>query len=288
MARTRPPIDGGTILITGASAGIGEALARALAPRAGALVLVARRVDRLEALGAELAGRHPGLAVHAIGCDLARLDEVDGLLAELARRSIAVDVLVNNAGLGHDRLFDRAAWPALEQLLRVNVVALARLSHALVGPMVERGRGGVLNVGSGAGFTVFPGGATYIGSKHFVYGFTEALRLDLDGTGVAVAQVCPGPVATEFGAAASGGRGPGARAGLRPPAGLRISADDCAREAVAGFARGRAAIIPGRRFRALMALARTVAPHGVQRRALAPTARRMRDRGRAAQPRTPR
>lgn len=277
MSRVAPPIDGGTVLITGASAGIGEAFARELAPRAGSLVLVARRVARLEALGDELTGRHPGLTVHALGCDLADLAAIEWLVAELARRDLEIDVLVNDAGLGYDALLDRADWPKVEQVLRVNVLAVVKLTSALVRPMVERGRGGILNVGSSAGFTIYPGAAAYIGSKHFVYGFTQALRLDLDGTGVTVCQVCPGPVATEFGVIAAGGVASSGEAGPDGPGpSLRISAAQCAREALAGFERGRAVIIPGAGFRALMAVARTVVPHRVQRRLMAPSARRMR------------
>jgi uncharacterized protein len=277
MSRVAPPIDGGTVLITGASAGIGEAFARELAPRAGSLVLVARRVARLEALRDELTGRHPNLTVHALGCDLADLAAVERLIAELAGRELEIDVLVNDAGLGYDALLDRADWPKVEQVLRVNVLAVVKLTAALVRPMVERGHGGILNVGSSAGFTVYPGAAAYIGSKHFVYGFTHALRLDLDGTGVTVCQVCPGPVATEFGVIAAGGVASSGEAGPDGPGpSLRISAAQCAREALAGFERGRAVIIPGAGFRALMAVARTVAPHRVQRRLMAPSARRMR------------
>jgi uncharacterized protein len=287
MPAVRPPIDGGTILITGASAGIGEALARELAPRAGVLVLVARRAARIEALRSELEAGNPALAVHAIPCDLADQGAVDGLVAELSARDLQVDVLINNAGLGHNALFDRAARPALERIIKVNVLALTMLTSALVPAMVARGRGGVLNVGSGAGFSVFPAGATYIGSKHFVHGFTEALRLDLDGTGVAVTQVCPGPVATEFSEVASGGR-ESAREVLGPAGGLRMSAARCAREALAGFEHGRAVVVPGRRFGALMLLVRSVMREGAQRRVMAPTARRIRARRPQAQPRTPR
>lgn len=288
MPAVHPPIDGGTILITGASSGIGAALARELAPRAGALVLVARRADRLEALGAELRGRNPALAVHAIACDLARQGAIDDLVARLAARDLQVDVLINNAGLGHHGLFDRASGPALEQIVKVNVLALTMLTSALVPAMVARGRGGILNIGSGAGFAVFPGGATYIASKHYVHGFTEALRLDLAGTGVAITEACPGPVDTEFGAVASGGRASDSSA-LGPAAGsLRMPAVRCAREVLAGFDQGRPVVVPGKRFGALMVLVRTVVREGAQRRILAPAARRMRARQPRVQSRAPR
>jgi uncharacterized protein len=246
----RPPLDGGTVLVTGASAGIGRELAVQLAARAGTLVLVARRIDRLEQLRRELLAGHPRLNVVALAADLSDEGDVTSLLARVYEQVGSVDVLVNNAGIGDAVLFDRADWSRTRAVLRTNVVAIAQLSASLVPAMVARGRGGVLNIGSGAGLTVLPAATAYVGSKHFVNGFSEALRADLAGTGVVVTQVCPGPVDSEFDAVA------GSKGGMvgAPPQFMRISAAQCAREALAGFDRGTALVFPGGAYRMLMRL----------------------------------
>ena len=186
---TRSTKNHGTVLITGASAGIGRELALEFGARAEMLVLVARRMDRLEALKAELAGRYPGLKVVVLAADLSDESDIETLLGRVAREAGTIDVLVNNAGLGDSVLFDHSKWTRTRQVLRTNILAVAQLTSALVPGMVKRGRGGVLNIGSGAGLTVMPNAAAYVGSKHFVAGFSEALRADLAGTGVTVTQV---------------------------------------------------------------------------------------------------
>ena len=265
-----PPTNGRTVLITGASSGIGRELARGFAPRAGALVLVARRTGRLEELRAELEAAHPSLVVHVAACDLGEEEEVEGMLSWIAEKIGAVDVLVNNAGLGDQSLYDRSDWRRIRQSIRVNVEALALLTHRLVPGMVSRGDGGILNIGSGAGHSLIPGAAAYVGTKHFVDGFTETLRLELADAGVAVTQVCPGPVETEFDQAAgmeglSGG----------PPEFLTISAERCAREAIRGFERGEALVFPGFPYKAIMPLAGFI-PRFLQRRVARSTARTLR------------
>jgi len=261
-AITRPPIDGGTVLVTGASSGIGRELAVLLAARAKTLILVARRTERLEQLRASLVSGHPQLNVVVLGADLSDEADVDRLIGgEVEHKAGAVDILVNNAGVGDQMLFDRADWRRTRQVLATNVLAVAHLTAALVPPMVARGRGGVLNIGSGAGLTVMPASAAYCGSKHFVDGFSEALRADLAGTGVVVTQVCPGPVDSEFDQVAGtvGGMAGG------PPQFLRITAAECARQAVAGFERGAALVFPGRAYRAAMAML-PLMPRELQRR----------------------
>ncbi|WP_438007756.1 SDR family oxidoreductase [Sorangium sp. So ce321] len=233
------PIDSGVVLITGASSGIGRALAHELARRARALVLVARRKDRLEALRAELAAARPALAVLVFGCDVTDRAAVDAMLGAVAAEVGHIDVLVNNAGFGDIGAFDLSEWSRTEQMIALNVTSLAYLTHRLVGPMVSRGRGAIANVSSGFGLTFGPGMASYIGTKHFVTSFTEALRLDLAGTGVRVTQVCPGPVQTEFNETA------GNFTDLEPPALLSISPERCARSLVRAIDRGRALVVPG-------------------------------------------
>jgi uncharacterized protein len=261
----------GTVLITGASAGIGRELALEFGARAETLVLAARRLDRLEKLPAELLGRHPGLKVVALTADLSDEHGIETLLGRVAEQAGPVDVLVNNAGLGDAALFDRSDWARTRQILRTNIFAVTQLASAVVPGMVKRGCGGVLNIGSGAGLTVMPNAAAYVGSKHFVAGFSEALRADLAGTGVTVTQVCPGPVDSEFDQVAGS---VGGMAGAPPPF-FRISAAQCAREALAGFERGDALVFPGRAYRFAMRVLPLI-PMWLRRRQAANTAARLR------------
>ncbi len=256
----RPPVDGGTVLVTGASSGIGRELAVQLAARAGALVLSARRIGLLEELQATLLAQHPQLRVVVVRADLSDEGDVDRLVSEVGEQVGPVDILVNNAGVGDQALFDSAEWRRIRQVLHTNVLAVVQLTAALVPAMVARSRGGVLNIGSGAGLTLMPASAAYCASKHFVDGFSEALRADLAGTGVVVTQVCPGPVESEFDQVA--GSGGGMKGG--PPQFLRISAAQCAREALAGFDRGAPLVFPGWAYRIGMRMLPLV-PRKVQR-----------------------
>jgi short-subunit dehydrogenase len=232
-------IDGGAVLVTGASSGIGMAIARLVAPRARTLVLVARRLSNLEELKVELTKSTPALRIEVIGCDLSDRTETKKLIAELSSRNIDVDVLVNNAGVGLMGSFDRADPERVLSMIELNVTSLTLLTVALLPGMVGRGRGGVLNVSSGFGLAVLPSFATYIATKHYVTGFTEGLAADLAGTHIVVTQVCPGPVATEF------EQRIGNYTGMKTPSLIEITAEQCARAAVRGFDRGRAMVIPG-------------------------------------------
>ncbi|MBA2712875.1 MAG: SDR family oxidoreductase [Rubrobacteraceae bacterium] len=269
MAAPRPPIDGGTVLITGTSSGIGLELARELAPRARSLVVVARRVERLEALKDELSARYPGLVVRTEACDLSDPEAVDGLTGRLLGDFGAVDVLVNNAGAGLQGLYEKSDWDRVYGLIRLNVVASSLLTRWLTPAMVARGRGGVLNINSGAGVAIMPGMAAYVGTKHFVTGFTETLRAELEGTGVVVSQALPGPVETGFDEAANIGP-PGVMDRI-----FRISAARCAREAIRGFECGRPMIFPGSAYGAVMTLQGAL-PRALQRRAARSQARGLR------------
>lgn len=235
---TRPPLDG-AILVTGASSGIGAALARVLARRATSLVLVARRVDRLEALAAEIRASGARVVVHPMPTDLGDPAAREALLARVAREVGPIDVLINGAGFGDQGPFVRADWARHRQMIEVNAVAPLHLTRALLPGMVARGRGGVLNVSSAVGRLVLPQLATYTATKHFVTAHTQALGSELAGTGVVVSQLCPGPVATEFGRVAR------MRGGSAPPSFLSMSAERCAAIAVDAFARGRPMIVPG-------------------------------------------
>jgi short-subunit dehydrogenase len=211
------------------------------------------------------------LKVVVLGADLSDEHEAERLLANVSEQAGAVDVPVNNAGLGDSVLFDRAEWTRTRQILRTNIFAMAQLTSALTPAMVKRRRGGVLNIGSGAGLTVLPNAVAYVGSKHFVAGFSEALRADLSGTGVTVTQVCPGPVESEFDQVSNS---PGGMVGA-PSESFRISAAQCAREAVAGFERGEARVFPGRAYRFVMRVL-PLLPLWFRRRQAAQAAARLR------------
>ena len=259
----KPPIDSGVILVTGASSGIGAELAWQLGPRTRRLILTARRTEQLETLRDEILREGSQLDVHIEPCDLSDTEATATWASEVAARLGPIDVLVNNAGFGDRAPYDLADWEKVHRMIRVNVVAPALLTHQLLGPMVERGRGGILNIGSGAGLALMPAAAAYVGTKHFLHGFTEVLRLDLTGTGVVVTEVCPGPVETEFDERA----GIDSESGGGLPPAFKITAEQCAREAIAGFEKGEALVFPGRAYKALMA-AQSVLPRPLQRRAM--------------------
>ena len=187
-----------TVLITGASAGIGAACARAFAAHGARLVLTARRVERLEALAAELRDAH-GAESLPLELDVRDAAAVERALSGLPAGWAEVDVLVNNAGMGRglDKLHegDPAEW---DEMVDTNVKGLLYVTRALTPGMVARGRGHVVNLGSVAGHEVYPGGAVYCATKHAVGAITRALRMDLLGTGVRVSTVDPGMVETEF------------------------------------------------------------------------------------------
>jgi len=264
----RPPLDG-TVIVTGASSGIGRAMAVELADRARHLVLVARRRELLEELREELVASRPGLAVTLFPCDLLDREATDRMLEGVAREVGDVDVLINNAGFGDMGVFDRVDWGKTERMIRLNCESVVYLTRRLVTGMVERGRGGILNVSSGFGLEFMPGFSTYIATKHFLSGLTESMRLELRGVGVVVSQVCPGPVATEFESHI------GNFTGQKPPSFIEISPERCARAAIRGFARGRALVIPGFWIKLLMGLG-AISPRWLKRLVYLPIATQLR------------
>jgi len=191
-------LTGRVALVTGASAGIGEACGRALAQAGADVVLAARRRDRVEELARELEGAH-GVRALALALDVRDRRGVEAALGALPAPFAAVDILVNNAGLGRgmDKLYqgDPAEW---DEVLDTNVKGLLYVTRCLVPGMVERGRGHVVNLGSVAGREVYPGGNVYCASKFAVKALTRALKMDLLGTPVRVTTVDPGMVETEF------------------------------------------------------------------------------------------
>lgn len=194
----RNRIQGRAVLVTGASAGIGEACARRFASAGADLVLWARRVERLETLAADLEARH-GAAVRFAAVDVRDRAAVSREAEALAEAGWVPDVLVNNAGLavglGPLHEGDPDDW---ERMVDTNVKGLLYVTRAFLPRMVERGRGHVVNIGSIAGHQVYPGGNVYAATKHAVRALTHALALDLAGTPIRVSSIDPGLVETEF------------------------------------------------------------------------------------------
>jgi uncharacterized protein len=222
-------------LVTGASSGIGMAFARALRARGHRLVLVARRADRLQALAQELGGpEHAGV----LALDLAARDAGEQLAAEVAAHGWSVDLLVNNAGLGHTGPFHEAPPDRLLAVVDVNVRAAVDVARRFLPPMVERRRGALINVVSMSAFQPVPFLAAYAASKAFLLSFTESLAVELRGTGVAVQALCPGNIPTEFQAVAGTDRVRFNRTPATP-------AEDVARASLEALDRGKLVVIPG-------------------------------------------
>jgi short-subunit dehydrogenase len=186
-----------TVLVTGASSGIGAELARAFAAGGSSLVLSARSVDRLEALAQELRAKH-GVAVRVVVADLASPEGPRRLVERLVQEGVQVDVLVNNAGYGGFGPFGETAWPDKQGMLQLNVVSLTELTQAFLPGMVARRRGGVLNVASTAAFQPGPLTAVYTATKAYVLSFTEAVSEEVRAQGVTVTALCPGATVTGF------------------------------------------------------------------------------------------
>jgi uncharacterized protein len=187
-----------TTLITGASSGIGRELAIQFAEGGDNVVLVARSEDKLNALAAQIRQDHK-LTATVIPADLTTIDGVDQLCSQLQAQSIQIDTLVNNAGFGALGKFVDLPLDRQTDMLMLNVVALTRLTRALLPSMLERRRGGILNVGSIAAYQAGPNMAVYYASKAFVLSFTEALREELAGTGLHVTCLEPGATESNFG-----------------------------------------------------------------------------------------
>ena len=184
-------------LVTGASAGIGEATSRALAAAGAKLVLGARRTDRLDRLAEELL--EAGSETLSAALDVRRVEDCESFVSGALNRFGRIDILVNNAGLARGRRFvadgDETEW---DEMIDTNVKGLLHMSRLVVPHLVRQDSGHVVNLGSVAGLGVYEGGSVYCASKWSVKAITQALRLELNGTNVRVTEICPGLVETEF------------------------------------------------------------------------------------------
>lgn len=246
MSRQRP-----LALVTGASAGLGAAFARAYAAQGCDLALCARRVDRLEALADELANRH-AITAHVLPCDLSQVGAAAKVFETIEARGLALDVLVNNAGYGVPGSYRSQPWAVHAAFQQVMVESVAELCWRVIPGMRARGRGTIINVASLAGHMPGSAGHTLYGpAKAWMIRFSECLHAELRDEGITVCALCPGFTYTEFHDVN----------GMRPhvsrlPRLLWMTAEDVVREGLAAVARRDAVYIPGRVNRAIAAAAR--------------------------------
>ena len=244
-------------LVTGASSGIGTAIATQLAARGHHVFLVARREERLRELASKLEAAH-GVRALALACDLADPEARAALPARVAEHGLELDVLVNNAGFG-------TAGPFIEQdvdrevaQLRILCEAVIDLTGRFAPAMAERGRGAILTLASSSGFQPMPNTAGYAAAKAWAVSFSEALHEELRHQGIAVTAACPGPVKTEFFEVS----GPHPVEGFFPKF-VHISAERCAKDALAALDRNQRLVVPGPRPLRLFMHSNRWAPHPV-------------------------
>jgi len=232
-----------TALITGASAGLGSEFARQLAARGCNLVLIARRIDRLTALGETLSTQH-GIHVKCIAADLSRPEAAAEVTAEIATADISIDYLINNAGIAGGDLLGDEAWADHQQFCQLMMVSVLEMCHRIIPGMRQRGFGRVINVASVAGRIPRMGGCLYGPSKAYLVALSEDLAVTLHGSGVQVCALCPGFTHTEF----------HATAGLQEmkdkmPGWLWYDADVVVREGLRAVEKGTPVYLSGRLYR---------------------------------------
>jgi short-subunit dehydrogenase len=248
-----------TVLITGASSGIGLELAKYFAADDSRLILLARNSEALEKLAEQLR-RENKIEPIVLKADLSSPETPNRIFQDLSARNIFVDVLVNNAGFGlHDEFVKLPLQRQLE-IIQVNVTALTELTGLFLPGMIERKRGGILNVSSVAGFLPGPNMAVYYASKAFVQSFTEALAEELCETGVAVSACCPGATETNFSQVARGQK-------VRKSKTSKMSAEQVARFGHRAFREKQVVSIPGFQNRLLVFLTR-ILPRRIVRKAV--------------------
>jgi short-subunit dehydrogenase len=238
---------GKTALVTGASSGIGKAFAELLAEKGFALILIARRRDRLDALAAALQQRHH-VATHIIVADLAEPEASATITSELRRNNLTVDFLVNNAGYGVPGSYMKVTWAEHLRFMQVMVTAVLDLTYQLLPAMVDRGWGRIINVASIAGMVPAPAGHTLYGaSKAFVIRFSEALAAENLAKGVHVTAICPGFTLSEFHDVT------GTRDRMnKMPGMLWLNAPDVARQGYDAVMRGVPVVVSGRIYQFLV------------------------------------
>jgi uncharacterized protein len=233
---------GSTVIITGASSGIGREFARQLAPVASKLILVARRADRLDALTSELRASNPNLELVKQSLDLRNHTDLQRLCDWLDQSELNIDLLINNAGMGDHGPFARSEWERVSSMLRVNVNALTYLTIRILPAMKKAGSGAILNVSSVAGLLPVPNSAVYAATKAYVNSFSEAIRAELRPYKIAVTALCPGPVDTEFLSRATRGT---AEQKHTAPDFFVVPLEEVVRKGLEAVIHDRAQVIPG-------------------------------------------
>ncbi|TDJ03245.1 MAG: SDR family oxidoreductase [Candidatus Dadabacteria bacterium] len=226
-----------TVLITGASSGIGMGLAKLFAADGSDLVLVARREDRLNELAEKLKSEH-GIEVHVLPKDLSKKTSPKEIFNHLKKEKIEIDVLVNNAGFGSRGTVSELDTDLQVDMVQVNAAALTHLTSLFLPGIIERGQGGILNVGSLAGFQPGPNLAVYFATKAYVLSFTEALAEEISNPNIKVSCFAPGPVKTEF----------GEKSDLEDSLLFKLSLMDlepAVKAGYEGFRKGKTIVIPG-------------------------------------------
>jgi uncharacterized protein len=254
------PNENGFALVTGASSGIGECFAQALGARKQNLVLVARSKDKMDALAAELSAAH-GIRVEIFPADLSVPGATENLVQQLGERGIRVDLLINNAAFGARGEFWKLPLERQEEMLRVNIESLVKLTHQLAPQMIARKSGGIINVASTAAFQPVAYTSTYSASKAFVVSFSMALAEELRPYGIRVVTLCPGGTQTNFFKAGQYGDSTKIPGGLQP-------ADEVVADALKSLDRGGGLVVP-RLFNKLGVFMLRFAPRGTVARVAA-------------------
>jgi uncharacterized protein len=232
-----------TVLITGASAGIGCEFARQLAPVVSTMVLVARRNARLKAVESELKGINPELELFSRSLDLRDEAELGRFCDWLDESGLAIDFLINNAGLGDHGPFVDSEWERVDSMLQVNVYALTYLTFRVLPAMRKAGCGAILNVSSIASLLPVPHSAVYAATKAYVTSFSEAVRAELRSSNISVTALCPGPIAsTEYLSRATRGSDRESHTG---PDCFVVSPQEVVRQGLEAVTKDRARVIPG-------------------------------------------
>ena len=226
-----------TVLITGASSGLGMELAKLFAADGSDLVLVARREERLNELAEQLKSEH-GVEVHILPKDLSKKSAPKEIFSHLNKENIQIDIVVNNAGFGNKGNVADLDTDLQLDMIQVNLVALFHLTRLFIPGIIERGYGGILNVGSLAGFQPGPNLAVYFATKAFVLSFTEALAEEVSNPNIKISCLAPGPVKTEF----------GEKSDLEDSLLFKVSLMDMepvVKAGYQGFRKGQTIVIPG-------------------------------------------
>jgi uncharacterized protein len=248
-------------LVTGASAGIGAAIANELASRGHGLILVARRKSKLDELAAKLAEQH-SVRADTISCDLAKPAARGRLPGQIEALGLDVEILINNAGFATNGRFDESDSERELEQVRVLVEAPVALTRMFLPGMVSRGRGAILNVSSTAGMQPLPYSAGYSAAKAYVLTFSEAIHSEVKGRGVTVSVICPGPVSTDFWEISGWSVAGGEKFESAVPKPAWITPKQAAKEGIGGLDAGHRVIVPGLQVRTAMRAAQYI-PHAI-------------------------